>query len=200
MQMIGQRLAVKVEKKYQDTIEFSNGQKLYLDVTWKPEHHVTICGEVVALPNRKWCKNTAGDYMKQELEMGDKIYFNYLTVDKDNLITGERNVYLLDLEMVFCYVRGKSITAVSNHVLIEPKVNEKKIGSIYVQQPKRSEEEGYVRHIGEPLKGKDRVLVSAGDLVRFPERCSFLNVIEGKEFYVMKQEDLLGKLIYGGTV
>jgi len=193
--MIGQKIAVKVSKKYNDEVEFSTGEKLFMDVTWNPEHHVTICGEVVALPRGEWCKNTRGEWIKKELLIGDLVYFNYLTVDKENLVTGERDVYLVDLEECFCYVRGGNLTAISNHVLIEPFMIEDKIGSIYVGVPKKSETEGYVRHIGEPLKGEDELGLNSGDLVRFHERNSFLNKIEGVEYYVMKQQDLLGQII-----
>jgi co-chaperonin GroES (HSP10) len=199
MNMIGQRIAVKVSKKYNDEVEFSSGEKLFLDVTWNPEHHVTICGEVVALPRGEWCKNTRGDWIKQELQVGDLVYFNYLTVDTENLVTGERDVYLVDLEECFSFVRSGSLTAISNHVLVEPEVIEEKVGSIYVGVPKKSETEGYVRHIGAPLKNKDELGLISGDKVRFHERNSFLNKIEGVEYYVMKQDDLLGKII-GGTV
>jgi co-chaperonin GroES (HSP10) len=195
MEMIGQKIAVKVSKKYNDEVEFSTGEKLFMDVTWNPEHHVTICGEVVALPRGEWCKNTRGEWIKKELHIGDLVYFNYLTVDKENLVTGERDVYLVDLEECFCYVRGGNLTAISNHVLIEPFMIEDKIGSIYVGVPKKSETEGYVRHIGEPLKGEDELGLNSGDLVRFHERNSFLNKIEGVEYYVMKQQDLLGQII-----
>lgn len=197
MDMIGQRIAVRVGKKYNDEVEFSSGDKLYLDVTWNPEHHVTICGEVVALPRGEWCKNTRGDWIKQELQVGDLAYFNYLTVDKENLVTGEKNVYLVDLEECFCFVRSGSVTAISNHVLIEPHMIEEKIGSIYVGVPKKSEEEGYVRFISTPLKGKDELGLVNGDKVRFHERNAFLNKIEDVEYYVMRQDDLLGKVING---
>jgi len=197
--MIGQRIAVKVAKKYNDEVEFSSGEKLYIDVTWNPEHHVTICGEVVALPRGEWCKNTRGDWIKQELQVGDLAYFNYLTVDKDNLVTGERDVYLVDLEECFCFVRSGELTAISNYVLVEPHMIEEKIGSIYVGVPKRSEEEGYVRFISKPLKGKDDLGLVNGDMVRFHERNAFLNKIEDVEYYVMRQDDLLGKVVNGGT-
>lgn len=199
MYMIGQRIAVKVSKKYNDVVEFSSGDKLYIDVSWNPEHHVTICGEVVALPRGEWCKNTAGDRIKQELQVGDLVYFNYLTVDTENLVTGERDVYLVDLEECFCFVRSGSLTAISNHVLVEPLMIEEKLGSIYIGVPKRSETEGYVRHIGTPLKNKDELGLISGDRVRFHERNAFLNKIEGVEYYVMKQDDLLGKIV-GGTL
>lgn len=200
MEMIGQRLAVKIEKKYNDEVEFSNGEKLFLDVSWNPEHHVAICGEVVALPRGEWCKNTRGEKVKQELQIGDLAYFNYLTVDKDNLVTDERNVYLVDLEECFCYVRSGEITAVANHVLIEPDMIEEKVGSIYVGVPKKSEEEGYVRYISAPLKDKEELGLVIGDKVRFHDRNAFLNKIEGNEYYVMRQDDLLGKVINGGTL
>ena len=195
MYMIGQKIAVKISKKYNDEVEFSSGDKLYMDVTWNPEHHVTICGEVVALPRGEWCKNTRGDWIKQELQVGDLAYFNYLTVQDDNLVTDERDVYLVDLEECFCFVRSGSLTAISNHVLVEPFVIEDKIGSIYVGVPKKSEEEGYVRHIGTPMKNQDELGLIKGDMVRFHERNAFLNKIEDVEYYVMKQSDLLGKII-----
>lgn len=197
MDMIGQRIAVKVSKKYNDEIEFEDGGKLYLDVTYQPEHHVSICGEVVALPRGEWCKNTRGDFVKQELQIGDMAYFNYLTVSKDNLITGEKDVYLADLEECYCYVRGGSLTAIANHVLIEPHVEDEMIGSIFMGPSKRSEEKGYLRHIGSPLKGKEELGLSNGDTVRFHERNAFLNKIEDVEYYVMTQDDILGKELNG---
>lgn len=200
MQMIGQKIAVKVPKKYQDEIEFSNGSKLYVDVTWNPETHVTICGEVVALPVGEWCKNTTGQWLKQELQVGDLAYFNYLTVDKENLITGEKDVYLVDLENVFCYVRSGELTAVANHVLVEPRMIEEKVGNIYVGVPKKSEVEGYVRYIGTPIKDKEPLGVMKGDCVRFHERYAFENKIEGDDYYVMKQNNLFGKILDGRAV
>ena len=197
--MIGSKIAVRVTKKYNDEVTFGNGDKLYLDVKFNPEHHVTICGEVVALPRGEWCKSTRGEWIKQELQIGDLAYFNYLTVDKENLVTGERDVYLVDLEECFCFVRGGDLTAIANHVLIEPHMIEEKIGSIYVGVPTKSEEEGYVRFISTPLKGKDELGLVNGDKVRFHERSAFLNKIEGVEYYVMRQDDLLGRLVDGGT-
>ena len=200
MNMIGQRIAVKVSKKYNDEVEFSGGNKLYLDVSYNPEHHVTICGEVVALPRGEWCKSTNGSFIKQEMQVGDMAYFNYLTVSKDNLITGEDDVYLADLEECFCFVRGGSLTAIANHVLIEPYMEEEKIGSIIMGPPKRSEDKGYVRHIGTPLKGEEELGLNNGDTVRFHERNSFLNKIEGVEYYVMHQSDILGKELNGRNI
>jgi len=197
--MIGQKIAVKITKKYNDEVEFSTG-KLYLDVTWSPEQHVTICGSVVALPRGKWCKNTRGDFLKQELEIDDKVYFNYLTVQEDNLVFGEKDIYLVDLEECFCFLRGGSLTAISNHVLIEPILIEEKIGSIYIGVPTRSEEEGNLRFIGTPVKGQDKLGLINGDTVRFHERNAFLNTIEGIDYYVMRQEDILGKILNGGDL
>ena len=193
MNMIGSKIAVKVSKKYNDEVTFGNGDKLYLDVTFNPEHHVTICGEVVALPRGKWCKDTRGDLLAQELEVGDKVYFNYLTVDKENLIFGENDIYTCNLEDCFCKVDGTGITAISNHVLIEPDMKDEMIGSFYVGQPKMSETEGYVRFVSTPKKNKDELL-TPGDLVMFHERNAFLNTIEEIKFYIMKQEDVFGKI------
>ena len=96
-------------------------------------------------------------------------------------------------------MRSGSLTAISNHVLVEPLMTEEKLGSIYIGVPERSETEGYVRHIGTPLKDKDELGLISGDKVRFHERNAFLNKIEDNEYYVMRQDDLLGKLV-GGTI
>jgi co-chaperonin GroES (HSP10) len=197
--MIGQKIAVKITKKYNDEVEFSTG-KLYLDVTWSPEQHVTICGSVVALPRGKWCKNTRGQFLKQELQIGDLVYFNYLTVQEDNLVFGEKDIYLVDLEECFCFLRGGSLTAISNHVLIEPLMIEEMVGSIYIGVPTRSEEEGNLIHIGTPIKDFEDLGLISGDMVRFHERNAFLNTIEGTDYYVMKQDDIFGKILNGGNI
>jgi co-chaperonin GroES (HSP10) len=197
--MIGQKIAVKITKKYNDEVEFSTG-KLYLDVTWSPEQHVTICGSVVALPRGKWCKNTRGQFLKQELQTGDLVYFNYLTVQEDNLVFGEKDIYLVDLEECFCFLRGGSLTAISNHVLIEPLMIEEMVGSIYIGVPTRSEEEGNLIHIGTPIKDFEDLGLISGDMVRFHERNAFLNTIEGTDYYVMKQDDIFGKILNGGNI
>jgi co-chaperonin GroES (HSP10) len=197
--MIGQKIAVKITKKYNDEVEFSTG-KLYLDVTWSPEQHVTICGSVVALPRGKWCKNTRGQFLKQELQTGDLVYFNYLTVQEDNLVFGEKDIYLVDLEECFCFLRGGSLTAISNHVLIEPLMIEEMVGSIYIGVPTRSEEEGNLIHIGTPIKDFEDLGLISGDMVRFHERNAFLNTIEGTDYYVMKQDDIFGKILDGGNI
>lgn len=199
MNMIGQKIAVKITKKYNDEVEFSTG-KLYLDVTWNPEQHVTICGSVVALPRGKWCKNTRGQFLKQELQTGDLVYFNYLTVQEDNLVFGEKDIYLVDLEECFCFLRGGSLTAISNHVLIEPLMIEEMVGSIYIGVPTRSEEEGNLIHIGTPIKDFEDLGLISGDMVRFHERNAFLNTIEGTDYYVMKQDDIFGKILNGGNI
>lgn len=196
MDMIGQKIAVKITKKYNDTVEFTTG-KLYLDVSWNPEQHVTICGSVVALPRGEWCSNTRGDFLKQELELGDIVYFNYLTVQEDNLVFGERDIYFVELEQCFCFTRGDKLTAIANHVLIEPKVTENMAGSIYLGPPIRSEVEGYLRYIGTPIRGEEDLGLIAGDTVRFHDRNAFLNTIEDKDYYVMTQDVILGKVLNG---
>ena len=198
MNMIGSKIAVRVTKKYNDEGTFGNGDKLYLDVTFNPEHHVTICGEVVALPRGEWCRNTHGDFIAQELKVGDKVYFNYLTVDKDNLIFGENDIYTCDLEDCFCKVDGDGITAISNHVLIEPLMTDEMHGSIYLGEPKMSETEGYVRFLSTPLKDKEDLGLTPGDLVKFHERYAFLNTIEDIKFYIMRQTDVMGKIEHSG--
>jgi co-chaperonin GroES (HSP10) len=195
--MIGQRVVVRVDKKYQDEIDIGNGQKLYLDPSWKPEEHVTICGEVVAIPNSKWCKTFTGDFIENELYVGDLIYFNYLTVDPTNLIPGEKNLYTVDLEMIFCYVRGGRITATSNHALIKPiRIKQPMRGKIYLSTPNSgvSKNRGVVKYLSPPKKNSEKPEIARGDEVWFHERNAFENEIEGKKYYVMQQDIIEGKI------
>lgn len=201
MQMIGQTVVVRVDKKYQDEIDLGNGNKLFLDTTYQPEHHVTICGEVVALPNTTWCKTTDGTFIRNDLYVGDLVYFNYLTVDPTNLLEGEENLYTVDLEMIFCFVRDGRITATANYALIEPKENIEKKGSIYLSTPKLSKNMGYIEHLSTPKKNFEKTGLLPGDEVWFHERFAFENEIEDKKYYVMQQTVIEGKIYEdGGTL
>ena len=201
MQMIGQTVVVRVDKKYQDEVDLGNGNKLYLDVTYTPEQHVTIKGEVVAIPNNKWCRTTDGSSVRNDLYVGDLVYFNYLTVDSTNLIEGEENLYTVDLEMIFCFVRDGKITATANHALIKPRENIEKKGSIYLSTPKLSKNIGYVKYLSTPKKNFEKTGLLPGDEVWFHEMYAFENEIEDKKYYVMHQTVIEGKIYSdGGTV
>lgn len=199
--MIGQTVVVRVDKKYQDEVDIGNGKTLFIDVSYTPEHYVTIKGEVVAIPNSKWCKKTDGSFIRNDLYVGDTVYFNYLTVDPTNLIEGEEDLYTLDLEMIFCFVRGGRLTATSNYALIEPKENIEKKGSIYLSAPKLSKNLGFVKYLSTPKKNFEKTGLLPGDEVWFHEMYAFENEIEEKKYYVMEQTVIEGKIFEdGGTI
>tara|TARA_Y100001938_G_scaffold137547_1_gene201855 strand:+ start:236 stop:847 length:612 start_codon:yes stop_codon:yes gene_type:complete len=196
MKMIGQKVVVQVDKDYQDTLELSSGVKLYLDTTYNPTHHVTIQGRVVAAPVGKYVRRSDGKYIKNEIREGDMIWFNYLTVDPTNLVEDTKNCYILDLEMVFCYLRGGTLTATSNHCLVKPLENKTKTFSdiIITGQPKFSKNQGYVRFISTPLKNCEKSELERGDLVWFHERYAFENKINGDDYYVMETTNIESKI------
>jgi co-chaperonin GroES (HSP10) len=79
---------VRMEKAYQDEIETESGIKLYTDTTFHPEHHTTILGEIVTVPER-----LSAEYVRQgnyvNMMPGDKVCFSYLVVfDHDYDDTG----------------------------------------------------------------------------------------------------------------
>ena len=76
-------------------------------------------------------------------------------------------------------------------------MTENMAGSIYLGAPIRSEEEGHLRYIGTPIRGEEDLGLTAGDTVRFHERNAFLNTIEDKDYYVMTQDVILGKVLNG---
>lgn len=64
-----------------DTIELEGGQKLYLDTSFEPQDHVSVCGTIVKLPEKlNYRKGTIGGMRwktKIEAEVGDLAYFDY---------------------------------------------------------------------------------------------------------------------------
>lgn len=74
------KILVKVENAFNDEIKLSNGLVLYKDVSWSPQDHVTIEGEVIGVPD----KISSGDLFKTgivpEVMEGDKLFFSYMVI------------------------------------------------------------------------------------------------------------------------
>ena len=80
LQMIN-RVAIKLTSPMQNQISFNNG-KLWIDTSYHPQDHVTVSGEVVALPKSLYfAPSNPRDSMpwrtSSEVQVGDIAYFNY---------------------------------------------------------------------------------------------------------------------------
>lgn len=157
----------------------------------------------------------------QEVKPGDRIYFHYNTIDEENKYKLEdgRKIYKVRYDQIICVARDGKIIPIGSHVLIsmvwdegvvEIDLDNLKIpghspvstvkgkmsasGLITELHDKPKHLEGIVEHIGKALKGEPVLDVVPGDKILFLPESDWINVIEGKEYFVMKQRDLIAKL------
>lgn len=145
---------------------------------------------------------------------GDRIYYHFNTISEDNRLKEcfedfTSKIYKVRYEHIFCLVRDGQIVPVGDYVLVEKTydtdvqpvdVNGKEVmakmtGSGLVTEigVKPKTEVGTVAFIGPPLNGDPDLGLTAGDLVLFIKDSDWVNVIEGKEYYIMHQRDIMGK-------
>lgn len=148
-----------------------------------------------------------------EVQVGDKIYFHYNTVHEENRIRTEdgRKIYKVRYDQIFCSVRNGQIIPIGGWVLMEPawdeetqeiqlqgqeKVRGKVSASGLVTElhDKPKPLEGIIANIGTQLKGDPELGVKNGDRVFFLPLSEFKNKIEGKEYYIMRQKDIIAKI------
>mgnify|MGYP007073221542 CR=1 FL=1 len=77
---------VSTPSKYNNQIEIAGGKVLWLDTSYQPLHHVSISGKVEAVPGLLSPRHYGHGKSTMDLEVGDKVYFNYLTIDPENLM------------------------------------------------------------------------------------------------------------------
>ena len=77
---------ISTPQKYNDRIEISGGTVLWLDTSFRPQHHVSISGIVEAVPGLLSPSHYAHSKSTMDLQVGDKVYFNYLTIHPENLV------------------------------------------------------------------------------------------------------------------
>jgi co-chaperonin GroES (HSP10) len=192
------KIYVKLDKRFNDEIITESGVRLFLDPTWRPEWNVCIHGEVVSIPH-KLGNQLENNGIMPVVEVGDKVYFSYQVALKEHRLfevvndDGTRSQYwMVDYFHIWCAIRNGNVIMVGGKVAVEPEqeIRDEKIGSIFVPENYRkntSKKRGTLRFIGKPLEGEPYLDVLPGDTVVFPEKCAFLNEIEGKEFYLVDQ-------------
>lgn len=162
---------------------------------WKPSY--VTCADIVP-----------------EVQVGDKVYFHFLTIDESNRLKGDDggDYYKLRYNNIFCVVRDENIIPIGGFVLLQPAYDEgveileripsqcaphivrrSSSGLIVESNIKPKAVEGIVRHIGTPLI-VDTCEIKVADLVSFELNADFKMEIEGKEYYVIPYRDILGKI------
>lgn len=200
---------VEVGAALDDTVQYGS-LTIHIDPEFKPTEHARIYGVVKAVPRGR-CFNEEGVEIEPEVRVGDKIYFHYLTTsDETNRIYG--NYYRVPYYWIFCAVRNEYIVPVGGWSLCEQiteeeeSFNEVQVGNQKISailsasglvtgiQKKKSERYARLAHIGKPLIGRNVLEINIGEEVIINKNSHFKNKIEGKEYYTVRQDDLLGRV------
>jgi hypothetical protein len=163
-----------------------------------------------------------------DIQVGDRIYFHFNTLVDKNLIKYQfengKKVYYFKVryDQVICAVRDGQIIPTSSYTLIEPdmetwediqiptysnlvgpdgkkKLKPKDQWLVTKAAPESKYLLGYVRHIGNPLKGTTCDLVT-GDRIIYRRQANWTNKIEGKDYFAILQKHIIGKFVDGVPV
>jgi len=177
---------------------------LYLDPSYSPEWHSILYGVVHDAPET----NDFG--IVDKLLPGDKAYFKYLCSDEEQMLKeGNENFLRVQMDQIFCYVRNGSITPFGGWVLaksifdegvVEVEVEGKMIpaklsasGLVTDLDISFRENLSKIVHIGLPLAGEEELGVAPGDIVVMEKMSHHKYQIEGIEYFVFHQSDILAK-------
>jgi co-chaperonin GroES (HSP10) len=180
------------------TLFLYDGKLAFNDGTYNPNDRIRIYGEVVSVPDRLGSDAMDFSYHKlqdceMEVKVGDKAYFYYIAFNDENLIVHEDKMYLkVRYDSIICVVRDGEIKTIAGHVLITPK---KSVESALLYSIEKIQSlTGIVDHVPSPYIG-GAVDFTVGDTIHFFENSEFENEIEGKKYYVMRQEYIIAKVI-----
>lgn len=201
---------VKYPKMLENTIQHGS---LVLDFVpdFKKEWHSILKGIVHSAPD----KNDFGIQEKLTEEWafigGDLIYFHYLMADEEKMLKEDGENYLrVDMDKIFCYVRDGKIVPYGGYVLaksiFDDNVEEVEVGGVKI--PAKIGASGLVTsldvsfrenlskicYIGLPLEQEEALEVLPGDIVVMEKLSHHKYTIEGIEYFVFNQSDILAKI------
>lgn len=191
------RVDQKTDDKTPSGLYLYNGKLAFNDGTYNPNDRVRIYGEVVGIPGS--LSNDAMNYSNHllsecdiEVQLGDKAYFYYISFTDDNIIEHEGKMYLkIRYDSIICVVRNGEIKTIAGHVLLTPA---KKTEIFLMHSVEKLQDlTGIVEVVPTPYLGEDRQF-EKGDKVYFYQDSDFENDIEGKKYYVMRQEYIIAKV------
>jgi co-chaperonin GroES (HSP10) len=174
------RIIVSVEKRFND--ETKSG--LYVETSFKPEHHVVISGQVIATAKRLPKEFTASGFY-DTVEVGDRLYFHYLVVLDPDCHLGEDR-YIVDYFQALATVRNDKVYAVGEHILIEPMEEEVTHSTLIIPEMSKKRE----LNCGRVFASNDPT-IPEGSIVEFDAHGKFENEIEGHRLFVMYNSNIM---------
>ncbi len=196
---------VEYPKTHNDQAKLGN-LVIFKDPSYKEEWNRILYGNVVELPfgfSKKY------RHLERAVNLGERIYFKYLVAEPENMYQKNGRQYLkVPVWDTFCLVRHgrgrkrqNEIHAYNDVVLCKPKWEEYEEVEVGDKKLKVRTKENLV--IGFDIK-YDKRLVSVeytnsevfkrGDTVVMDRHCDEKYEIEGKEYFVMREENVLCKV------
>ena len=183
---IGVFVYVELEREEENKITLSNGKELWLDTSYDRYVNARQYG-IVKYVSKSIRKRVDDGY---NLKKGDKVYFHHFCIDEKMASEfGGENIYKINYEQIYCFIRDGKITMTMDYVFVEPVQLEDKIGNIYIQS-KESVKRGKVKHanqfsINDGFKNGDEIL--------FIKNANYDMIIEGERLFRMKNSEILAK-------
>lgn len=183
---MGSFVYVEIEREEENIVILPDGKELWLDTSFDRYVNARQYGIVKHVSKTIIKRVDDGITIKK----GDKVYFHHFCIDeKVSSEFGEGNIYKVNYEQIYCYIRDGKITMTMDYVFVEPVQLEDKIGNIYIKS-KESVKRGKVKHTNQFSKDDG---FKNGDEVLFIKNANYDMIIEGERFFRMKNSDILAK-------
>lgn len=238
----------KTNEMFNSHVKFKGigGKELVIDPSFDPQKHIRTYGEVVSVPlyltKRPIMQESAGtpppsgspfEYrylsdIKQEVKVGDRIYFHFNTIVMRNCVKEEGEhpnktwYFRVSYDQVICAVRNGNIIPIASYVLVKPDyetwddilhptftelrdpngnpIPKPKDQWIQVKvKPEYHFLTAFVKYVGSPL-GTDPTEITPGQKIWYRKNADWVNQIEGEEYFAIRQRHIVGKEVDGKFV
>lgn len=196
---------VKVDKKFSDEIELSNGNKLFVDTRFNPENHRAYCGEIVAIPE---------GVDSYGAKVGDTLYFHHhVILSEGYCIDKENSLYMVKMSANDGYENhgylikrpDGTFKCLVDFLFVTKKRKQKEqvreSGLIIPDLADVPENEGKIAFDSDRLQEYPYICVKdggftskyleVGDLVGYEKDSDMTFIVDGEVYYRMRFRDLL---------
>lgn len=174
-----------------------------------PADYVNIVGTVVATPLEISSKKGYEGFSAKDIKVGDvaifssSVIYEFTQTDpeaepifKNSFWWDSQEYFMCDIQKLYAVIRAGEIVMQNGYVMLED-IDKQPV--IYLPQAikkKVKTTEGTVTHIGHPLSNSKKIDCKEGDRVCFNPNILINHQIEGKEFSIVQQRHILGKVDY----
>jgi hypothetical protein len=155
MEILFNQVVIKASRHDHELI-LTDGNKLFLDNSYKKGHHMVRTGTVTHVPKHlhfEYFDLLSMEYdTDMEVKVGDELIFHHLAIDfakKDNYHLAPDH-YPIRYDSIFVAIRNGQVIPVNGNVIVEPMVEA--ISPVF-SQTKTSVHHGVVKYLGTPVRG-----------------------------------------------